>query len=121
MPRSTSLPVIVLQTLLLTLVGGAPPWAAEPATAPAAPRQHGPAAPDDQFPSHVFQLKAHTTDRVQLDFNYGLNQPVLGHGFNSAVEVRWKRLVATYSHGQGLRHGASFESGPEKATVASVR
>lgn len=107
--------------VLLTLLGRAAVCAEEPAAAPESPRPHGPAAPDDQFPSHVFQWTAHTTDRVQLDFNYGLNQPILGHGFNSAVEVRYKRLVATYSHGQGLSYGASFESGPEKATGASVK
>lgn len=106
---------------LLTLLGRAPASAEEPAVAPEVVRLHGPAAPDDQFPSHVFQLKPHATDRVQLDFNYGLNQPILGHGFNAAVEVRYKRLIATYSHGQGLSYGASFESGPERATAASVK
>ena len=74
-----------------------------PATAGAAhARDHGPMAPDDQFPSHVFQLKAHEPERVQLAFHYGLVQPIVSHGFNAAIDVRYKRLVLTYSHGQGL-------------------
>jgi hypothetical protein len=75
------------------------------AHAPEAPqplRGHGPEAPDSQFPSHVFQLRAHEPPRVQLAFQYGLNQPIFTHGFNAAVDVRYKRLILTYSHGQGL-------------------
>jgi hypothetical protein len=66
------------------------------------PRSHGPKAPDEQFPSHTFRLDAHQPQRVQLAFHYGLNQPIFLHGFNAAVDVRYKRLVLTYSHGQGL-------------------
>jgi len=66
------------------------------------PPAHGPSAPDDQFPSHHFTLAAHQPERVQLAVHYGLLQPVLLHGFNAAVDVRWRRLVVTYSHGAGL-------------------
>src|SRR5579863_5968242 len=45
-------------------------------------RAHGPEAPDGQFPSHVFQWRARTHERVQLGFTYGLSQPILAHGFN---------------------------------------
>ncbi|MCL2450111.1 MAG: hypothetical protein FWD17_14285 [Polyangiaceae bacterium] len=69
---------------------------------PSAPRPHGPAAPDDQFPSHVFRLEARSPDRVQLGFNFGLSQPIVAHGFNAAVDARYKRLFFEYSHGQGL-------------------
>jgi hypothetical protein len=106
--------------VLLSFVSRSWAWA-DASAAPETARRHGPAAPDDQFPSHVFQLRPHMTDRVQLDFNYGLNQPILGHGFNAAAEVRYRRLVATYSHGQGLNYGTSFATGPEKAASASVR
>jgi hypothetical protein len=84
-----------------------------------APRVHGPLAPADQFPSHVFSLEAHQPRGVQLGFNYGLNQPIVLHGYNSAVEVRYKRLVLTYSHGQGLDY-ARFETPAEKAAGATV-
>jgi hypothetical protein len=67
-----------------------------------APRAHGPTAPDNQFPSHVFQLEAHQPQRVQMAFHYGLTQPILMHGFNAAIDVRYQRLILTYSHGQGL-------------------
>jgi hypothetical protein len=75
---------------------------------------HGPNAPDGQFPSHVFSLDAHEPQRVQLAFSFGLSQPLYLHGFNAAVDVRWKRLVVTYSHGQGL-DDTSFLSSSEKA------
>jgi hypothetical protein len=82
-------------------------------------RPHGPLAPDDQFPSHVFRLRAHEPDRVQLAFHYGLNQPIFSHGFNAAIDVRYKRLVLTYSHGQGLDY-TSFENSVEKNAGATV-
>jgi hypothetical protein len=82
-------------------------------------RAHGPDAPDGQFPSHVFQWEAHAPRRVQIGFNYGLSQPLLTHGFNAAVDVRYKRLVATYSHGQGLDY-ARFETDREKTAGAAV-
>jgi hypothetical protein len=69
---------------------------------PAPTRAHGPKAPDDQFPSHVFELRAHEPERVQLAFDVGLVQPIVSHGFNAAIDVRYRRLVVTYSHGQGL-------------------
>lgn len=64
-------------------------------------RGHGPDAPSDKF-AHVFRLKAHQPARPQLSFHYGLLQPVLLRGFNAAVDVRYKRFIATYSHGHGL-------------------
>lgn len=93
--------------------------APEPAAQQTA-RPHGPAAPDDQFPSHVLQWQAHAPERVQLGFTFGLLQPVLAHGFNAAVDVRWKRLMFTYSHGQGLDWGR-FETSGEKAAGAAVK
>jgi hypothetical protein len=82
-------------------------------------RRHGPEAPDGQLPSHVFQLAAHTPQRVQLAFHYGLSQPIITHGFNAAVDVRYERLVLTYSHGQGLDY-TPFESGAEKSVGAKL-
>ena len=84
------------------------------------PDGHGPGAPADRFPSHTFQLAAHQPPGVQLAFNYGLSQPILMHGFNAAVEVRYRRFVATYSHGQGLDY-TPFETADEKAAGAAVR
>jgi hypothetical protein len=78
-------------------------------------RGHGPDAPDDQFPSHVFQIEAHQPKRVQLGFTYGLAQPLVYHGFNAAVDVRYKRLVLTYSHGQGLDATSSLTSSEKSA------
>lgn len=110
-----------------TIAGRSPPpeVARAPDVAPApevvAPvRAHGPDAPDGQFPSHVFQWEAHAPRRVQIGFNYGLSQPILTHGFNAAVDVRYKRLVATYSHGQGLDY-ARFETDQEKTAGAAVK
>jgi hypothetical protein len=91
-------------------------------TAPAAAddaRLHGPEAPDGQFPSHVFRLRAHEPERVQVAFHYGLSQPILTHGFNAAVDVRYKRLILTYSHGQGLDY-TTFANSVEKNVGASV-
>jgi hypothetical protein len=82
-------------------------------------KKHGPEAPDRQFPSHVFQLAAHEPQRVQLAFHFGLSQPIFSHGFNAAVDVRYKRLVLTYSHGQGLDY-TPFENSVEKAANAKV-
>jgi hypothetical protein len=94
---------------------------AEEALASSPPaRAHGPEAPDDQFPSHVFRLEAHQPQRVQLGFDFGLNQPILMHGFNAAVDVRYKRLVLTYSHGQGLDSTWAL-SDSEKAAGMTLR
>ena len=38
----------------------------------------------------------------QLAFHGGLLQPLALRGFNAAVDVRHKRLVMSYSHGEGL-------------------
>jgi hypothetical protein len=62
---------------------------------------HGPTATQAAFPSHNFALAPHTAEN-QLGFTFGLNQPLLAHGFNAAVEYRRGRWIATYSHGQGL-------------------
>lgn len=81
---------------------------------------HGPSGPDDQFPSHHFQLSPHQPRGVQLAFNYGLSQPILLHGFNAAVEVRYRRFLATYSRGQGLDY-ARFETADEMGAGAAVK
>jgi hypothetical protein len=81
---------------------------------------HGPSAPDDKFPSHVFSTDAHAPERVQLGFNFGLTQPILMHGFNAAVDIRYKRLVLTYSHGAGLDY-SSLESAQAKDAGAKLR
>jgi hypothetical protein len=88
--------------LLALSFGALASSAASSAIADELPPAHGPAAPDRQFPSHRFTLAAHQPERVQLAVHYGLLQPILLHGFNAAVDVRWRRLVATYSHGAGL-------------------
>jgi len=77
-------------------------------------RLHGPNASASQFPSHILQLSAHQPQQVQLAFHYGLLQPILLHGFNAAVDVRYHRMVLTYSHGQGL-DATRFESASEKS------
>jgi len=84
--------------------------------------QHGPKAPGSAFPSHVFQLKAHAPETAQLSFHYGLTQPIVLRGFNAAVDVRYRRFVFTYSHGQGLdfTHLAGVRSRAEKAAGVSV-
>jgi len=73
----------------------------------AQPEDHGPTA-TDRLISHRFTLDAHTPDRVQLAFHFGLVQPVLLHGFNAAIDVRWKRLIFTYSHGASLSFTSSL-------------
>jgi hypothetical protein len=107
----TTCPLALVSFALASLaaplaLAGDPPQAAEVPPAVEAPRAptspHGPSAPDDHFPSHHFQLAAHTPERVQLAFHYGLIQPILYRGFNAAADVRYKRFIATYSHGQGL-------------------
>jgi hypothetical protein len=85
----------------------------------ARPDEHGPHAPGDRFPSHVLQLAAHQPERVQLAFHYGLVQPLLLHGFNAAVDVRYRRLIVTYSHGQGL-DATSMESAAEKTASMTL-
>jgi hypothetical protein len=96
-------PRILASAFLIALLAArharADPTAA-PTPEPA--RLHGPEAPDGQFPSHVFQLDAHAPKRAQIGFTFGLSQPILAHGFNAAIDVRYGRLVLTYSHGQGL-------------------
>jgi hypothetical protein len=83
-------------------------------------RAHGPAAGSRQFPSHVFQRTAHEPPGVQLAFHFGLVQPVLLKGMNAAVDVRYKRLILTYSHGAGL-DVTRFLSAEEKAAGMTVR
>ena len=55
-----------------------------------------------QFPAHRFALR-HLPQRPQMAVHFGLVQPILLGGFNAALDLRYKRLFATYSHGQGLR------------------
>jgi hypothetical protein len=83
-------------------------------------RLHGPQAPDSQFPSHVFQLAAHQPRRVQLAFHFGLLQPAVTHGFNAAVDVRYRRLILTYSHGAGL-DSTRFENAHEKSAHMTLQ
>ena len=75
--------------------------AVAPTPSLAEPEDHGPTA-TDRFISHRFTLEAHTPERVQLAFHFGLVQPIVLNGFNAAVDVRWKRLIFTYSHGASL-------------------
>src|SRR5689334_4365639 len=96
---------------LIALVSSA--TASAVADEPAAP--HGPSAPDSQFPSHHFTLAAHAPERVQLAMHYGLLQPILLHGFNAAVDVRWRRFIATYSHGAGLDVTSTLSSAEKHA------
>jgi hypothetical protein len=111
--------LLVLQSMAVALEGQA---LADPPSATSAPvRAHGPKAPDDQFPSHVFRLEAHRPERVQLAFHFGLNQPILLHGFNAALDVRYDRLILTYSHGQGLDVTSSSLSSGEQAAGMTLR
>ena len=79
---------------------------------------HGPTA-TDRLISHRFTLDAHTPDRVQLAFHFGLVQPIWLHGFNAAVDVRWKRLIFSYSHGASLSFTSSLPAS-ERAQGLSV-
>jgi hypothetical protein len=113
--RHATISILVAALALAGAVTGNA-WGQEsPDPRPASPasRRHGPEAAGDQFPSHVFQLAAHQPEGVQLAFHYGLSQVVLLHGFNAAVDVRYERLVLTYSHGQGL-DATSFLSSSER-------
>jgi hypothetical protein len=78
------------------------------ATRAGADELHGPAAPPRKFLSHHFRLAAHQPPGVQLAFHYGLVQPILYGGFNAAVDVRWRRLIFTYSHGAALNFTSSL-------------
>jgi hypothetical protein len=77
-------------------------------------RRHGREAPSRQLPSHVFQLAAHQPRKVQLTFHYGLLQPIVMHGLNAALDLRYRRLIMSYSHGAGL-DATRFVSAREKA------
>jgi hypothetical protein len=79
---------------------------------------HGPAAPARRFPAHHFRVAAHQPPGVQLAFHYGLVQPILYRGFNAAVDVRWRRLIFTYSHGAALDFTANL---PASERAAGVR
>lgn len=61
---------------------------------------HGPSAPANRF-AHRFRLEAHTP-LLQLSAHAGLLQPILLRGFNAALDVRVRRFVLSYSHGEGL-------------------
>jgi hypothetical protein len=80
---------------------------------------HGPAAPANRF-SHHFRLAAHQPPRVQLAFHYGLVQPILYQGFNAAVDVRWKRLIFTYSHGAALDVTSNLSRAERSAGMHAV-
>lgn len=68
---------------------------------------HGPTAPSSSIPSHDFSRRAHAPETPQLAFHYGLIQPIFLRGFNAAVDLRMRRLVLSYSHGQGLDYSAT--------------
>ena len=86
---------------------------------PALQRAHGAQAERTQFPSHVFQLRAHQPSAVQLTFHFGLIQPIVMRGFNAAVDVRYKRLLLSYSHGHGL-DATRFGTARERAADMSL-
>ena len=95
--RSSSFALVLGATVL------AVPAVAHADTSPEATPGHGPAASGDRFPSHRFQLAARAP-RAQLAFHYGLTQPLFLHGFNAAADLRLRRWVFSYSHGQGLEY-----------------
>ncbi len=68
---------------------------------------HAAEAPWSQVPSHVFRLAPRAHEAPQLSVHFGLLQPVLFRGFNAAIDLRWRRLLISYSHGQGLDYSAS--------------
>lgn len=104
---------------LVTLLCGAASARAQAGAEPNA-RAHGPAAGSHQFPSHVFQRSAHQPPGTQLAFHFGLIQPILLKGMNAALDVRYKRLVLTYSHGHGL-DVTRFISPSERAAGMTLR
>ncbi|MBX2801272.1 MAG: hypothetical protein KTR31_26580 [Myxococcales bacterium] len=58
---------------------------------------------------------------LQVSVHAGLIQPVLLRGFNAAADVRYKRLVLTYSHGEGLDLTRTPGVLPEAQRDAGVR
>lgn len=57
---------------------------------------------------------------VELGFQYGLVQPIVMHGLNAALDVRWRRLIFTYSHGAGLDVGPFLSGAETKAGLRAV-
>jgi len=108
--------IAVAAAFLLCLCARTLARADEPGTAP--PDAHGSSAPASAFPSHHFQLAAHQPAGVELAFHYGLVQPIVLHGFNAAVDVRWRRLIVSYSHGASLDFDGSL---PDSERAAGVR
>lgn len=103
-------------TVFVLTVGFAPPAAALPDSppevkAPALPvpgvRPHAYRAPYSQFPSHTFQLAPRWHPEPEASVHFGLLQPILFGGFNTALDLRWGPLVVSYSHGQGLDYSAT--------------
>lgn len=84
-----------------------------------AERIHAAAAPFRQLPSHVFQLAPRRHPQPELSVHFGLLQPVLFRGFNAALDLRWGRFLASYSHGQGLDYSASPSLGLTAAEAAA--
>ena len=80
---------------------------------------HGPAAPSNRF-AHHFRLRAHLPPKVQLGVHYGLVQPILYGGFNAAVDVRWNRLIVTYSHGAALDVTSTLSADERAAGLHAV-
>ncbi|MDX2088138.1 MAG: hypothetical protein SFX73_09815 [Kofleriaceae bacterium] len=58
---------------------------------------------------------------VQLDFHYGVLQPILLRGFNAAVDVRGRRWMLSYSHGQGLEFSRAPGALTKQEEAAGVR
>jgi hypothetical protein len=92
------------KTLMIAVLSASALATTAPARADEAPpttitQAHGPSS--SAFPSHSFQLAGRSAERPQVGVNFGLLQLAL-HGFNAAVELRYKRLWLEYSHGQSL-------------------
>jgi hypothetical protein len=79
----------VLASLLLSALAGTA--VAEPAAPPAAPTA-----------ATGTQTEATPGADIEIAVHAGLTQPVLFHGVNAAIDLRWRRLVVSYSHGQWL-------------------
>jgi hypothetical protein len=62
---------------------------------------HGPRASGAAFPSHHFSLLPHPRG-LELSIHSGLTQPIFLRGVNLAIDVRYGRFVASYSHGYHL-------------------
>lgn len=123
-----SLPSWIAQAVCVLALSGTTVPATQAQESPVSPETdeqslpHGPTAPGSSFPSHRFSRRAHQPQRVQLSFHYGLLQPIVLKGFNAAIDVRYRRFIFTYSHGQGLDFTGApgVRSSEEKAAGETV-